>query len=319
MPKWSLSSQRLDEKTVFKLSGKGWLLSQWKTESDRVAVPDLQKWQWFPLCTPQQTVIPGANCGRTTSPTGTPVMPTTHNALPCNRGPTTHYHRHAENTVNSAKASQTVGGASSDNKQHGYSHYSAECSASNGNTHQHDTVPYSRNELFDASTERDDASHRGEDEDEARHRTGHRDYVVNNELNNSLCIQHRLLSSHQQQPQWRPSLSQHSRRHKRPSGCCNARQGCWLPVWACVEHWQSSSWSDPMTSSVRTSKIFLWTLQDSLLDLNQVSMVTWGTAFEDPQMIGDDVSLQGNNDTTPEVPPTTSEIQQPHNKAATVQ
>ena len=106
------------------------------------------------------------------------------NALPCNRGPTTRHHHYAENTVDSTKASQTVGSASSSNKQCGYSHYSAECSASNGNTHQHDAVPYSRNELFDASTERDNASHRGEDEDEARHSTGHRDYVVNNELNN---------------------------------------------------------------------------------------------------------------------------------------
>ena len=36
-------------------------------------------------------------------------------------------------------------------------------------------------------------------------------------------------------------------------------------------------------------------------------MVTWGTAFEDPQMMDDDVSPQGNNDVTSEVPPTTSE------------
>ena len=48
-------------------------------------------------------------------------------------------------------------------------------------------------------------------------------------------------------------------------------------------------------------------------------MVTWGTAFEDPQMTGDGVSLRGNNDTTPLVPPTTSETQQPHNEAAPVQ
>ena len=48
--------------------------------------------------------------------------------------------------------------------------------------------------------------------------------------------------------------------------------------------------------------------QDSPLDLDQVSMVTWGTAFEDPQMMDDDVSPQGNNDATPEVPPTTSDL-----------
>ena len=46
-------------------------------------------------------------------------------------------------------------------------------------------------------------------------------------------------------------------------------------------------------------------------------MVTWGTAFEDPQMMDDDVIPQGNNDTTPEVPPTTTETQQPYNQAAT--
>ena len=65
---------------------------------------------------------------------------------------------------------QTVGGASSDNKQRGYSHYSADCSASNNNARQRNTVADSKNELFDTSTERDDASRRGEDEDEARHR-----------------------------------------------------------------------------------------------------------------------------------------------------
>ena len=57
--------------------------------------------------------------------------------------------------------------------------------------------------------------------------------------------------------------------------------------------------------------------QDSSPDLDQVSMVTWGTAFEDPQMMDDDVSPQDNNDATPEVPPTTSETQQPYNQAAT--
>ena len=51
--------------------------------------------------------------------------------------------------------------------------------------------------------------------------------------------------------------------------------------------------------------------QDSPLDLDQVSMVTWGTAFEDPQMMDDDAIPQGNNSTTPEVPPTTSETTQP--------
>ena len=34
-------------------------------------------------------------------------------------------------------------------------------------------------------------------------------------------------------------------------------------------------------------------------------------------MMDDDVSLQDNNDATPEVPPTTSETQQPYNQAAT--
>ena len=94
------------------------------------------------------------------------------NAPPRKRGPTSHYHhRHrAENTVDHAEAFQAMGGASSDNKQRGYSHYSAECSASNNNARQRNTAADSRNELFDASTERDDASRRGEDEDEARHR-----------------------------------------------------------------------------------------------------------------------------------------------------
>ena len=63
-----------------------------------------------------------------------------------------------------AEAFQAVGGASSDNEQRGYSHYSAECSANNSNPRQRNTVADSRNELFDASTERDDASRRGEDE-----------------------------------------------------------------------------------------------------------------------------------------------------------
>ena len=78
-----------------------------------------------------------------------------------------------------AEAFQAVGGASSDNKQRGYSHCSAECSASNSNARQRNTVADSRNELSDASTERDDASRKGEEEDEARHRTGHGDCVVN--------------------------------------------------------------------------------------------------------------------------------------------
>ncbi len=56
--------------------------------------------------------------------------------------------------------------------------------------------------------------------------------------------------------------------------------------------------------------------QDSPPDLDLVSMVTWGTAFEDPQMMDDDISPQGNNDATPEVPPATSETQQPYNQAA---
>ena len=55
-----------------------------------------------------------------------------HNAPPRNRGPTNHYHhRHrAEDTVDYAEAFQAAGGAPSDNKQRGCSHYSAECSAS---------------------------------------------------------------------------------------------------------------------------------------------------------------------------------------------
>ena len=57
--------------------------------------------------------------------------------------------------------------------------------------------------------------------------------------------------------------------------------------------------------------------QESPLDLDHASMVTWGTAFEDPQMMDDDVIPQGNNDAIPEVPPTTSETQQPYNQVAT--
>ena len=57
--------------------------------------------------------------------------------------------------------------------------------------------------------------------------------------------------------------------------------------------------------------------QDSPPDRDQVSMVTWGTAFEDPQMMDDDLSPQDNSDATPEVPPTTIETQQPYNQAAT--
>ena len=57
--------------------------------------------------------------------------------------------------------------------------------------------------------------------------------------------------------------------------------------------------------------------QDSPPDLDQFSMVTWGTTFEKPQMMDDDVSSQDNNDATPEVSPTTSETQQPYNQAAT--
>ena len=113
-----------------------------------------------------------------------------HNAPPRNRGPTSHYHhRHrAEDTVDHAEAFRAVGGASSDNKQRGYSDCSAECSASNSNARQRNAVADSRNELFDASTERDDASRRGEDECEARHRTGHGDCLVNDELNNSVYV-----------------------------------------------------------------------------------------------------------------------------------
>ena len=92
------------------------------------------------------------------------------NAPPRNRGPTSQYHHRAEDTVDHTEAFQTVGVASSDNKQRGYSHYSAECSASNNNARKRNTVADSRNEQFDASTKRDDASRRGEDEDEARHR-----------------------------------------------------------------------------------------------------------------------------------------------------
>ena len=110
------------------------------------------------------------------------------NAPPRNRGPTSHYHHRAEDTVDHAEAFRAVGGASSDNKHCGYSHYSADCCASNSNAHQRNTAADSRNELFDASTERDDASRRGEDEDEARHRTGHGDCVVNDEINNTACV-----------------------------------------------------------------------------------------------------------------------------------
>ena len=110
------------------------------------------------------------------------------NAPPRNRGPTSHYHHRDENTVDHAESFQAAGGASSDNKQRGYSQYSAECSANNNNARQRNTVADSRNELFDASTERDDASRRGEDECEARHRTGHGDCVGNDELNNSVYV-----------------------------------------------------------------------------------------------------------------------------------
>ena len=87
-----------------------------------------------------------------------------------------------------AEAFPTVGGAASDNKQRGYSDCSVECSSSNSNAHQRNTVADSRNEQYDASTERDDASRRGEDERETRHRTGHGDCVVNDELNNSVYV-----------------------------------------------------------------------------------------------------------------------------------
>ena len=106
------------------------------------------------------------------------------NAPPRNRGPTSHYHHRDENTVDHAESFQAAGGASSDNKQRGYSHCSAECSANNGNARQRKAVADSRNELFDASTERDDASRKGEDEYETRHR----DCVVNDELNHSVCV-----------------------------------------------------------------------------------------------------------------------------------
>ena len=116
-------------------------------------------------------VTPGPNRGRTTSTTGAPVVPATHRHAKEDPATSHYHHRHrTENTVDHAEAFQAMGGAPSDNKQRGYSHYSAECSASNNNARQRNTVADSRNELFDASTERDDASRRGEDEDEARHR-----------------------------------------------------------------------------------------------------------------------------------------------------
>ena len=144
------------------------------------------------------------------------------NAPPRNGGPTSHYHYHhrTENTVDHVETCQAVGGASSDNKQRGYSHYSADCSASNSNARQRNTVADSRNELFDASTERDDASRRGEDEYEARHRIQTRKLRCQRRAQQlSLCIQHRQLFSRQQQPQWRPSPSWHGKR-------CNSRQEC---------------------------------------------------------------------------------------------
>ena len=90
--------------------------------------------------------------------------------------------------VDHAEAFQAVGGASSDNKQRGYSNRSAECSASNSNARQRNTIADSRNEQYDASTERDDTSRRGEDERETRLRTGHGDCVVNDEHNNSVYV-----------------------------------------------------------------------------------------------------------------------------------
>ena len=69
------------------------------------------------------------------------------NAPPRNRGPTSHYHHRGENTMDHAEAFQAVGGASSDNKKRGYSHNSAEFSASNSNARQCNTVADSRNEL----------------------------------------------------------------------------------------------------------------------------------------------------------------------------
>ena len=86
------------------------------------------------------------------------------------------------------EAFQAAGGASSDNKQRGYSHYSEKYSASNSNARQRNTAADSRNEQLDASTERDDASCRGEDEYEARHRTGHGDSVVKDKFNNSVYV-----------------------------------------------------------------------------------------------------------------------------------
>ena len=246
-----------------------------------------------------------------------------HNAPPRNRGPTNHYHhRHrAEDTVDYAEAFQAAGGAPSDNKQRGCSHYSAECSASKNNARQRNTVADSRTEQFEASTERDDASRRGEDECETRHRTGHGDCVVNDELNSSVYIYNidsfPLVNNSHNGDLHLPGTAFLDVTDGQADAATHDRSvDCQYEPVSSTDSLLRELSSDILGQDIENIPV-ITPAQDSPPDLDQVSMVTWGTAFEDPQMMDDDVSPQDNNDATPEVPPTTSETQQPYNQAAT--
>ena len=172
------------------------------------------------------------------------------------------------------------------------------------------TVADSRNEQFDASTERDDASLKGEDEDDARHRTGHGDCVVNDELDNTVYVfnadNFSLVNINNNGDLHLPGTADISdgqadaATHDRSVVCQ------YEPV-SSTDSLLCDLSSDILGQNIENIPVNT-PAQDSLLDLDKVSMVTWGTAFEDPQMMDDDVSPQGNNDATPEVPPTTSDL-----------
>ena len=171
----------------------------------------------------------------------------------------------------------------------------------------------------DASTERDDASRRGEDECKARHRTGHGDCIVNDELNNSVYVYNTdsfplINNSHNGDPHLPGTIDvtdgqADAAKHNR------SVDYQYEPVSSTDGLLRDMS-SDILGQDIENIPV-ITPAQDSPPDLDQVSMVTWGTAFEDPQMMDDDVSPQDNNNATPEVPPTTSETQQPYNQVAT--
>jgi len=223
--------------------------------------------------------------------------------------------------VDYAEAFPTVGGAASDNKQRGYSDCSVECSSSNSNAHQRNTVADSRNEQYDASTERDDASRRGEDERETRHRTGHGDCVVNDELNNSVYVYNTdsfplVNNSHNGDPHLPGTAFFDVTDDQADAATHDRNVDCQYEPVSSTDSLLRDLSSDLLGQDIGNMPV-ITPAQDSPPDLDQVSMVTWGTAFEDPQMKDDDVSSQDNNDATPEVLPTTSETQQPYNQAAT--